>query len=83
VDPLALPSGVDDARLPQISQVPRNLGLVRLQDFDEVTHAYLILPYQVQKSQAGAIREGTKEQLHIEAFSGPGHRAKFNRKYSP
>ena len=61
VHPLALPPGGDDARLPQIGQMPGNLGLGRADDFGEIADAYFLLGHEIEKPQAGRIAERSKK----------------------
>jgi hypothetical protein len=64
MNPFALASSGDYACLSQISQVPRNLWLVGVKSFNEETDTYLVLAYQIEQAQPGAIGKRFKEQFH-------------------
>src|SRR5580698_4603450 len=63
VHPLALAPGRDDARLPQVSKMPGNLGLRRADYFREITDTYFLPGHQIEKSQAGRVCQSSKELI--------------------
>lgn len=77
VHPLALSTRSNDSRTSEVCQMPRDLGLMCLEDFDEITYAHLILTHQVEKAQASAVRERAKQQFHVKASFGLCHKAGF------
>jgi len=76
--PDSFSSGSYDTRSPQISQVPADFGLVRLQYLHEETNADLLIPDQVDDPQSRRICQCAKKQLAIEWFLFPRHNVPNN-----
>ena len=73
VHPLSLPSGRHNSRPAQVSEMPRDLGLRHLQDFDEETHADLVIPHQIEYPQAIAVGKRDEEFFEIESSDNSTH----------
>src|ERR1700733_2536542 len=79
--PFAITPGLDEAGFAQISQVAGNFGLVRLEDFLQITDANLPALHEAQETQTGFIRECRIEQgqvahpnhIRVDKYEGKPH----------
>ena len=71
--PFAFASGGDHTCTPQISEMPRYLGLALAKDFYEVAHAHLLAVYQVQQPETGPVGKRGKQQSQVVGSRGDIH----------
>lgn len=63
VHPSPLPARAHNTRSPQISEMAGNLGLVRLENLDEIADTDFLASHKVEQAQPGAVGQGAKEAL--------------------
>lgn len=73
VHPFSFAPRTDDARIPQIGEMPGNLWLPLFQDFHEVTDAYFSPCHKVEQPEAGRVSQGGEEADQIEGFGTSSH----------
>jgi arsenite methyltransferase len=73
VHPLAFTPGTHNARLSQIRQMPGNLWLALLENFNEVAHADFAPGHEVQKTQARRVCKSGEELNQVKRFGASGH----------
>jgi hypothetical protein len=73
VHPLAVAAGADDAGVAQIGQMPRNLGLALLENFNEVADADLAAIHEIEQAEASAVGKRSEEAGQVERFGRARH----------
>ena len=66
VHPFSLPPGRHDARPAQVSEMPGDPRLRHLQDFDEETHADLVVSHKIDQPEAVAVGKRNKKFFKVE-----------------
>jgi hypothetical protein len=64
---LGFDANVDEARVPEHSQMARHPGLMHTGEFDQLTDGSVVLPHVVEDLTSGRLRD------HIEHGKGGGH----------
>ena len=73
VHPFTLSTCANDARPPQVRQMPRYFGLTLSKYFDEKTDAHFVISYKVEQAQTRLVSQSAKQLVHIELHSLFGH----------
>lgn len=81
VHPFTFATYANDACPPQISQMPRYLGLTLAQYFNKETHAHFVIPDKVEQSQTRLISQSAEQPVHLELNSLLGHAEDSNSKH--
>jgi len=61
VHPRPFPPCRNDTCTSEISQMPTDLGLVSLKNFNEETNAHFILTHEMKQPKTGSVGQGAKE----------------------
>lgn len=71
VSPLSIATRGDEACATQVREVPRNLRLIRFENFNAGTDAQFIIAEELDEAQSGAVSQGFEECFEVCAHLPP------------
>jgi hypothetical protein len=73
VHPFSFAARAHNAGVAQIGEMPGDLGLALLENFNEITDADFAAIHEIEEAQARGFRERGEEAREAERFGGAGH----------